>query len=228
MTINPKLKIVSGVALAGGGAFMFYQANKATDKKKKLMYGLAGAGLIISGFFVGKKGVIQVIGLNRQGKANDDANNPAKAITADMVKEKAEVKPNNNKVERENTQRTAPLAFNNREKNLDSFDTIMQSASPNGAPPSSVQSKPKNNNVVQKNDTIKARNNGSVTSMGIKVVDKLDAKILERNSQRRQLILNQISEKEKQNKILIKASGWHAGLPLRNEISILKAQLFHN
>jgi hypothetical protein len=236
MTINPKLKIASGVALAGGGAFMFYQSSKATDKKKKLMYGIAGGALIIGGFFAGKKGVIQVMGLREQGKAVDKSNEPAKGIIADMSKEEVEVKKptvSKNNLKRDedgNTIRTATLAFNKGEKNSDSFDSIMRS---NSTAPAdnrirTVPSKQPNIVVKDKNgNAITANRNEAVRTMGVRTVGKIDPAVLEKNRLDKQALLNSITAKESEHKKLIKLSGWHAGLPLRNEISMLKARLHY-
>jgi hypothetical protein len=237
MTINPKVTIGGGVVLAGGGAYMFYQSNKATDKKKKLMYGLAGAGLVVAGFFVGKKGVVQVIGLRAHDKVATKPDEPSKGVIADMNKEKVEekkpsansgTKTNGVKVDRSNDDRTVTLAFNDSKKNADSFDTIMHST---GATPQNhaIKTIPTQKpNIVDKNkNIISAHRNDAVRTMGTKVVSKVDPKILERNKIEKQTLLSTISAKETEHKKLIKLSGWHAGLPLRNEISMLKARLHY-
>lgn len=232
MNISPKLKIASGAAIVVGGAYMFREMTKSTEKKKKLMYGLAGGALVVSGFLVGKMGVVQVIGLRNQSKATDDSNNPAKAITADMAKEKVEVKKptinNSSKSEQDGNIRTSTLAFDSVEnkKSDSSFDTIMKSTASAESKNISVQPRPKQN-VIPKNDTISANKNSAVTGMGAKVVGRVDSNVLEANRRRREVLQGQILEKENQHKKLIKASGWHSGLPLRNEISMLKAQLHY-
>lgn len=229
MTINPKVKIVGGVALAGGGAFMFYQSNKATDKKKKWLYGLTGVGLVIGGFLAGKQGVVQVIGLREQGKATNTSNDPAKGVIADMAKENIEVKKPS--VEKENTVRSSTLAFDNGNKNASEFDSIMSSTASSGATPSknNIRTIPATQpKIVDKNNNIiTANRNDAVKNMGARVVGKVDPKVLERNKQERQSILGTISAKESEHKKLIKLSGWHSGLPLRNEISMLKARLHY-
>ena len=81
--------------------------------------------------------------------------------------------------------------------------------------------KDKNGNIIT------ANRNEAVKNMGARVVGNVDPAILEKNKLEKQTLLNTITAKESEHKKLIKLSGWHAGLPLRNEISMLKARLHY-
>jgi hypothetical protein len=176
------------------------------------------------------------MGLREQGKAVDKSNEPAKGIIADMSKEEVEVKKptvSKNNLKRDedgNTMRTSTLAFNKVEKNSDSFDSIMRSNST--APVNNgIRTVPtKQPNIVTKDkngNIITANKNEAIKNMGARVVGNVDPAILEKNKLDKQTLLNSITAKESEHKKLIKLSGWHAGLPLRNEISMLKARLHY-
>jgi len=210
MTLNPKLTIVSGVALTSGGFFAIYRATKETDKKKKLIYGAVGAGLILSGIYAGYKGVIQVMSHDAQKKAADEASTPAKGIIADM---KAEVK--NNPPQKKNP---TPSQNFSGEKNNDSFDLIMKSASDSHI--ANTISEPK------KPAFATPKNNG----IGIKVVGTVDVNKIRENAIKKQEIQKEIDAKDVQHKSLIKKKGmFNSDLAkqLRYDMAILKGKLFH-
>jgi|CXWL01.1.fsa_nt_gi hypothetical protein len=59
-----------------------------------------------------------------------------------------------------------------------------------------------------------------------KVVGQIDIKRIEESKAKKEGILKRIDQLKVQHNQLIKKNGWHAGNTVRNEIEILKAQLF--
>lgn len=223
MTISPKIKIASGAILASAGAYEIYTSVKSTDKKKKILHGLIGAGLLLGGLFVGRKGIIQVIGLNEQSKATNNANDPAKAIASDLNKESLEDK-NKNAVRIKN--KNISTSSNN---NDDSFDRIKNSMSADGdlKPAKQVERNYIISGIVSEKprESILATNNNSG---GVKVVGRVDPKILEDGRKKRQAISDFIAMMELEHKKIIKQKGgWNkdSAKLLRNKIAIEKARL---
>ena len=215
MTINPKLKIVSGAALVAGGIYEIRNAIKEADKKKKIIHGLIGAGLCIGGIWYGRKGVIQVIGLNEQAKKTDAANDPAKAIATDLKEKAEEEKP----VKSQN--------FSGQKKNIipsrDSFDQIMNSS---GGNTTRMDTRSPVEQAVS--EVMANRNNNGATRPAAPIID---AKKIAESRRIKQEIKNDITVKELELKRTIKdkSLGWNSdkAKQLRYDIAIQKARLFH-
>lgn len=215
MTFSPKITIVSGVALAAVGAYEIRKAVKESDKKKKIIHGLIGVGLMMGGIFAGRKGVLQVIGLEAQKKKVSD-DNPAKNILSEIEVQNSEGSKKNT----EKVKSRAPLNFKG-DNNSDSFDQIMNSSGDGQIIEKQIVLHPEVKKPVLDN------NRG-----GIKVVGSVDPKKLEESRRVRQEIKMGIDAKDAELKKTVKnkvLGGWHSdkAKQLRYDIAILKAKLFH-
>lgn len=221
MTINPKVKIASGVVLAAAGAYEIKNAIKATEKKKKIIHGIAGVALILSGLFIGKKGVVQVMGLSVQNRKIDDTDNPAQAIASDLNAQSADKK-----------KAAQAQNFSGKKKDTvivkDSFSQILNSSAGGGSgqvmEKSQAKQTPPNNVVVKHQD----RRTGGT---GVNSPNKISPVEIEKSRLRKKAITDSISLKEEEHKKIAKDKnrGWNDdnARKLRNDISLLKAQLFY-
>lgn len=222
MTISPKVKIISGVTLTGAGAYVFFKHSIGNpDKKKQLIFGIAGGMMIVSGIIMGKKGIAQAKSLKEQAKIND-SNNPAKDIVSEVEEENIAIK--NKNISNNNAKSSRPASNFSANGSGDSFEQIKSSMSSVDIIKPPIQSREKQKGGILGVAT-KRENKSHVN--GVKVVGKIPAEEIEKNAKRKQNILNSITAKEKEHKAFIKKNGWHAGLPIRNEISVLKAQLYY-
>lgn len=194
MTITPKIKIIGGIALFGGGAFGLYKAlNK--ENKNRLAHGVLGGILLTGGILMTIKGFKQNKSLNAMPIQEVDASKQrVKAIIADAVKE----------------------------GKVSSASGVQQMPAP-------VQSQSQVKKPVSGNQPVKSQSNPAQSQwQNGRVVGKVDVKNIEASRARKENILRRIDQLKVQHDQIKKTKGYAAGLPVRNEIEILKAQLFWN
>ena len=199
VTLTPKVKIGTGILLTAGGAFGAYKTFKA-DKKNKLAYGIVSGLLLVGGVLLARKGFVQNSSLRvmPQEVSKPESNPEVKKIIADAVKE-------------------------GKVSSSASGDSAPATTAPAPAPsrPSQAPAPSKPATAQQKADAVaqKEWQNG-------RIVGKIDIKSVEASKARKENILRRIESLKVQHDRVKKEKGWNAGLPIRNEVEVLKAQLF--
>jgi hypothetical protein len=198
ITLTPKKKIGAGILLSAGGAYGIYRTIKA-DKKNKLAFGLVSGLLLVGGILLARKGYVQNKSLRTMPQEVDKPSDDVKKVIADAIKE-------------------------GKVSNSASGESATMTPPPAPAPvkPASAPAPSKPMTPQQKADVIaqKEWQNG-------RVVGKIDLKKIEESKARNEKIFARIEQLRLKHDALKKEKGgWQKGLPLRNEIEILKAQLY--
>lgn len=210
ITITPKVKIVTGVGLSGVGVLSLYQAYKA-EKKNKLAFGIVGGLSLIGGLLLARKGYVQHKSLKVMPQEPDGNADKVKKIIQDAVKEGkvsggiANASGDSAVLEPKKSVQKSPVQQNSR--------PVAKTPAPSQRPtpaPAPQQSAIKEEKQWQ---------NG-------RVVGQVDLKRLEASKAMKEKLLKRIELLKVQHDKIKKEKGWNAGLPIRNEIEMTKAQLF--